>query len=377
MIDSITFQLSEGQFEMKKYNKLDGLRTQRGKGFLVSSQYCEQYAKEKKKEGIYFPVITFAKRKAIRDDFKEVLEIQFSLPKLIYGTNLFEVDINDLNKIYENLLSKLDEIGIKTSSEKLEKAILKKVDFSKVIKLPDYLGTADFVINKLLMFNYKFRSQFKIKEYSNGKGVCLSFYNTSQRYTIYDKFGEIYNLGYTNIEKKLTNDLKEGIKRKNALKFELSIQRKDSLEALLRRRINDKEKDFLLKDILKNELARDVLLDIFNEVFGQPALGLVCLSEMEENRLLAYLDKTKLTLAKQHKLYYWSRMTTKFGIAGTWEQLRLKCKGGSFATNKKEIALIIQELGKIDGYVPNLIEFLRAEHNTFNIIKPQISLEGL
>ena len=95
---------------------------------------------------------------------------------------------------------------------------------------------------------------------------------------------------------------------------------------------------------------------------------------MEDNKLWAYLEVSGLSQTKQEKLYYWVRMATKFGIAGTWEQLGLKHKGGSVARRKKEIALIIGELGHISGNVPNLIDFLRAEHKKFEIIKPKSEL---
>ena len=64
-------------------------------------------------------------------------------------------------------------------------------------------------------------------------------------------------------------------------------------------------------------------------------------------------------------------MTAKFGIAGTWERLKVKYKGGSVGRCKKEIALVLQELGQISGNVPNLIEFLRAELERFEVIKPK------
>jgi len=49
----------------------------------------------------------------------------------------------------------------------------------------------------------------------------------------------------------------------------------------------------------------------------------------------------------------------------------MKCRGGSVDTNKKEISLILIELGKISGNTPNLIDFLRSEHKKFEIIRPK------
>ena len=90
---------------------------------------------------------------------------------------------------------------------------------------------------------------------------------------------------------------------------------------------------------------------------------------MKDNVLRAYLDSSGLGVKKQEKLYYWVRMTTEFGISGAWEQIKLKYSGGSIASCKKEIALILAELPKIDDTLPNLIQFLREELEKFEIIK--------
>ncbi len=92
---------------------------------------------------------------------------------------------------------------------------------------------------------------------------------------------------------------------------------------------------------------------------------------MEENKLWAYLKKSGLSQTKQRDLFYWVRMATKNGIAGTWEEIKRKFKGGSIIRKKQEISLILQELGTISGNTPNLIDFLRNEHEKFEVIEPK------
>lgn len=143
----------------------------------------------------------------------------------------------------------------------------------------------------------------------------------------------------------------------------------------MRTRIKSKKKDFYLEDILKPELSKGILLKTFDTVFNSVAIGLVSLSEMDENKLWAYLENSKLSQTKQRDLFYWVRMATKNGIAGTWTELKRKFKGGSIVRKKQEIALILQELGTISGNIPNLIDFLRNKHEKFEIIKPQRKLD--
>jgi hypothetical protein len=363
-------QLNSEQFELKEINKLDGKKTQQGRGFSINSSYCEVYKKEQKKNGIYCPEI----RKAIKTSrgglATEVLEIQVSLPKLIYGGGFFDTDFNDLEKIYSKLLSCLNDLGISTSKDELRHAIIRRADFSKIIRLPPYLGQANQVIYALSKFDYKPSSDFNFHKFNDSTGgAYIKFYNSTQGYVIYDKMGEILNNGYTDLERNVIERFKAGKLKRGALRFELSLQRKDSFEAIVRRYIKNKKKDFYLEEILSEDLAKAVLLNAFDKVFNNIALGLLTLSEMEDNRLRAYLDNSTISIKKQQNLYYWVRMATNIGISGTWEQIRLKYKGGSVDRCKKEVSLILQELGKIDGNTPNLIAYLRSEHKKFEIIK--------
>lgn len=378
MIDSVVLQLHSGQFKLREKNRFNEGKKQQGRGFSVDTRYCSEYAKSWAKKGVYCPIFGLPTRIRGLSEPQKVLEIQVSLPKLVHGTSLFSVDRNDLDTVFERLLFFLDDLGVDTTKEHLRKAIVRRVDFAIVIKLPDYLGRADEVIRILAQFNYKPSSKFRLSWFGSGDdGIAIKFLgNTNtQGYAIYDKFGEIFSQGFTKQEMKLKDLYQQGKHKRNALKFELSLQRKDSFEAVVNRRVKTgKKKDFFLEELLDVELAKAILCDTFEKVFNDIAVGLVSLSQMEDNKLFSYLESSGLSQTKQEKLHYWVRMATKFGIAGAWEQLKLKHKGGSVSRRKKEIALILQELGQISGNVPNLVDFLRAEHERFEIIKPKTPL---
>lgn len=372
MVDSVLLQLDGEQFQLKKDNKFDGSKNQSGVGFGSRTLYITKFAKQRKDKGIYCPKVNLLKSKRGKmEEAKRFLEIQVSLPKLIHGTNLFEIDDNDLDIIYSRLERFLAEIGVDTSTERLKRAVVKRVDFSKIIRLPDYLGRADEVIYSLSRFNYKQQSDFDFKEYNIGGGSCIKFLNKTQGYSIYDKFGQILAEGNTAKEKQIVELFNQGKLKRNAIKFEFSLHRKNSLESVLKRRLDYKKKDFFLVDILSDKLAKGLLLEIFNKVFDQLPVGLISLGEMEENKLRDYLVGSGISQSKQEKLYFWVRMTTKIGIAGTWGELGRRYNGGSIARQKKEITLITQELGGISGNTPNLIGFLRDKHKQFEIIKPK------
>lgn len=374
MFDSIAYQLENDQFSLKPNNKLDGRKTHQGRGFKINSSFCDKYRKQLKKQGIYCPDIRKSIKTTRNNESREVLEITASYPKLKYGTNAFEIDSSDIPKCNEKLLYRLNDIGILTSEKELKQTAIKRVDYSKIIILPPYLGEANRAIYALSGFDYKLRSDANFNKFNGGNGgTSIKFWNTTQGYVIYDVIGNILSNGYTETEKTIIAGFRSGQFKRTPIRFELSLERKDSFEALIRRRIKNTEKkrNFYLEDIANENLAKNILLTAFDNVFDNVAVGLLTLSEMEENRLRTYLDNSEMSIKQQEQLYYWVRMATNFGISGTWEQIKLKYKGGSVPRIKKEVALILQELGRIDGNIPNLIKFLRDEHEKFDIIKPK------
>lgn len=373
MLDSVVLQLNSGQFKLREQNRFNEAKTHQGKAYSVKSRFNAEYAKSWAKKGIYCPMFELSTKKEGLNEPKDTLGIQFSIAKLLYGTNLFDADVNDGEPVRQKLLFFLNDLGVDTTKDELKKAVVRRADFSKIIKLPDYLGEADEIVRVIQFFNYKTQSQYRYREYANGKdGIVVKFWNKTQGYAIYDKFAEILNEGFTKKELEIQGLYQQGRFKRNAIKFELSLQRKDAFEAVVRRRLSGgKKKNFYLDEILNKDLSRGILLDTFNGVFNDVAMGLIALSQMEDGRLYAYLAASNLSQAKQEKLYFWVRLATSFGIAGTWERLGIKYKGGSVGRCKQEISLALQELGKITGNVPNLIEFLRVEHEKFEIIKPK------
>ena len=371
MIDSIVWELQSGQYEIQDKNKLYSKRASGGKGFFNGSADSWEYSKSQHKKNRYFPFIKRATRKSGNKDEKETLEIQTSLPKAIYGTSILEVDESDYNAIIGATNGHLREAGVITATNALELATLKRVDFSKIVILPPYLGKAPQALLKLSQFNYKPSSDFNLNRYFDGdSGMGVKFWNTTQGYVIYDKIGELIQRGYTDFENDLIIKLNENQKR-SVLKFELAIQNKRSLESVVGKRLQGKAmKNLTLQDVLNKDLAKQILLDNFIRTFDSTALGLLTLAEMQDNELLVYLEKSGLNHKKQIDLYYWVSMTTKFGIKAVWEMIADEYKGGSVTRIKKEIALALAELPKLGGNLPNLTDFLRQEHEKFELIKP-------
>ncbi len=377
MIDSATIILEASQFKVLDYECFDGRENKQINGkFSVTTTFCQKFAEAEKKQGNYFPRISLPNNTVKRPDGKKeqvkTLEIQASLPKSRHGTNLWEADSTDLEPIYFQWVNDLAKIHIQTTTNALSKAVLKRIDFSKVVRLPDSLGEARAVLKLLANFNYKPHSDFAIKQFNdNSEGMALKFWNTTQGYVIYDKLGEVIANGHTKAEQGLIQAFKEGKLKRNVIKFELSLQRKPSLEAVLRRIIKTKSKNFTLSDVMATkDISKAILSETFNKVYGHITMAIVSLSQMKENELEQYLLSKNLGFNRHALLSYLVNMTTKIGVAAMWGQMEERMGGSSYDRYKKEVSLIITELGEIPNTLPNLIQYLRYQHQKFEIYRP-------
>ena len=191
MIDSIYWQLNKEKFKIRDIKIFDGVGTKQFTGYSGKTLFCKKYAKDLKKQGIYFPMLEIATEKRGYSSAPEVLNIQVSLGKILYESNAFEPDNDDAPLIYERVVKLLDTAGIETSPKELKQGVIRKADFSKIVILPTYLGLANQTILRLLSFNYKPSSKFDFVQYEEGQGCFIRFGNKTQRYSIYDKIGEI------------------------------------------------------------------------------------------------------------------------------------------------------------------------------------------
>jgi len=374
-IDSAVIKLNENQFVLRNENLFDGKKYQQVDGrFYVASRYPRKIAEDSKKQGLYLPQINLFERdrKERGEKIKtKTLEVQVSLPKVTYGTNLIEPSNDDFfSKTLPNILKSLEMVGVIVDPVQFRLGILKRVDFSKIILIPLYLGAIEQIIRILAFFDYKRSSDFNYIRYVEKKrGSYIKFYNSTQGFAIYDKLGEILNNGYTQEDKGIINLYETGKIRKAAIKFEFSLETQQSMEAFLRKRLHCKERHFILEDVLKESLAKDILLEQFDKIYSPENTALVTLGEMQENQLENYLTSQKLRIQEKALLYYMAKKTTKIGLKNTIEEMKLNFKGGTYTRYRAKLSKAISELDDIQGNIPNLIAFLRSELEKFELFK--------
>jgi len=379
MYDSITFHLELNQFRIGNERYFDGKKTSQINGrFDTGSSFVSGIKNYMKKNRKYYPSISLANR-TIGNNITgkqkiKRLEIQTSLPKTRYKTNKYEIDQDDFNSILKKTIEYLKMANVSTDIKNLKNGVLEKLALSKSNILPIYYGTTEKVIKRLTLFNYKPRCDFRYRDFNDGlQGVSIKFHNPVRGFGIYCKYSEIVNNGYTLIEEEIKKQVLSGAQPKNILRFELTLQRKQTLEAVLRRLIPTKKKNFTLNDIFTNTgIAQKLLLEEFDKVYSPLNIILTTLSEMKENQLDCFLRNKISSLKDRALMFYLVNMTTKIGLTKTLKLTRQETSNSSYERIKKALPKIKQELGEIDENTPDLIEFLRNELIKFRPIKPEV-----
>lgn len=374
MIDSVVLKFEQGQFLFVENGFFDATNIKHMNSHVsVKTLFSNAYAKIKAQKR-YFPIIT-PKARTIRKsrDTEKVytIEVQVSLPKLLYGTNLWEITASDLPAIYSILQVVLKEVGVDVGIDAIQNAVLKRVDFSKAIRLPSMYGSSRAVIRQLSYLGQKQRSEVRLRDYlDESDGCALKFHNLTQGYCIYDKFGEIIANGYTDIEKQWIDWMNEHKQKRNLVRFEFSLQRQQSLEAFLRRRIVGKKKNFVLADVMDIVLAKQILLDVFDTTFDNQFAAIITLAEMRENELERILIEKNMSLDKHAKLSYLVNKAVKIGVQPALTELKERYAESTYRRYKKEIVKIVAEMADIKGENPHLIRYLREKHEQFELITP-------
>lgn len=373
MVDSIVWRLERDQFKISSDIAFDGESSKSIKGrFNTTSLFVSRYATSRKKQGFYFPHIEIKKDR--KSGEIKALEIQVSLPRFDYGSSLFEVDESRLDFIYKKTIALLREINIIISREDLEKAIIKRADFCKNIKIPSYFGSATQIIRKLEKYDYKQSSSFKHWEnLNNEEGVKINFYNTSQGYVIYDKILEINSNGYTIFEKQLREQARLGKLTNNVIRFELSFHKQATFEACVRKHLKSKNRHFVLRDILSNDLAKGIMLEAFDKVFQSSFVYTLTMAEMKENELEDFLIGKNLSVRDHAFMVYWLNKAIKIGIQQTLEEFKNRTSSSGYNRDKKKIKKMLEEFNRIEpiiGYNSSITGYLRGEHMRCIVYKP-------
>lgn len=377
MIDSVTIRMSEFISYSDKYFtkiKSQDLKGKYGVFGRVVNRYTT-YAKTCAAEGRYFPQVQITERqKKTRYGLipqKRTLEIQVSLPKLIFGSNIFDFDEQLLPLAADKLAELLAEIDIGVTQFEILNAIVTRVDYSKMIQISPSYGTTDRVLRALTLYDMKQSSDFNLRDSHNGKdGQYIKFYNSSQGFVIYNKFDEIVTNGKTNLEQEIARQYKQGGWTKGALRIELSLQKKQTVDSVMRQFGGKKKKSFTLQDVVSNDISKSCLMRVFENVYVKDFNRLVRLNGLKDAELMCVIDLHANSLHDRAILYYLAHGVRERGLKSMIEQLKLRSSPATVGRYKR---LVEEILGVVEAKHDEMspISYLHRKLEGFRPVLPK------
>jgi len=254
-------------------------------------KFVRNASKAEKETGKYFPKLTGYTKRFSQD---ACVRIELSLPKLLYGNNLDELNDNDFQDIVDTLQERLKDMGVLVSKTVIENASVSSVHYSKNIPLKNGY-TSSYLISEMNKVNLRKNLDFARTKYING-GQSLYAHNSSHQFVIYDKIADLskskeraVDKNQTDFQKKKTLEMLSKIELKEVIRFEVRLNRKPKMNRILRElgyKVNP-----TLKDIFSSEISKTVVIDYWQKLIKQNNLGVFSISltlgDMLETMFLA------------------------------------------------------------------------------------------
>ena len=221
--------------------------------------------------GIYRPGLTFIRRPTGIDKSINMLLVEMSLPKLIFGNNFEEIAENDFETIISLLTRNLKEMGALITPEQIRKASVVKVDLCKNIILPEYVSVPS-ITNQIRKADISMIYDPDYTKFRNGGHIFHVHCNTSD-IAFYDKIADLrqgkisekrgFEQDYY-VQTKLLKVLQQN--KRDILRVEVRLNSKKKIKTELKTIGIDCE-DLIFENIFRADLARSILSNHWNKIF--------------------------------------------------------------------------------------------------------------
>lgn len=339
------------------------------KGFTQAIILGKQLYKER---GHYYPTVRYCERPiggGLRGITWEV-SIEFSVPKLLYGNNLYEVDETDRDTIFDVLYQRLQEMGFSfIAYDDIEHMAVRRLDVGKNIPMQNGVE----VRNAIRMLGSSDISRWfaeSDRTYANG-GISVQYRSNDEEIIIYDKG---FDLAQASISEKRSLDSEPHINvglpdphKLNVLRIELRmVGSKD-----IKRRFIDAglslPKVLEFKDVLRNEVCQKLFRLRFDQLYDK--IPKISLDESSPNvtfdNLLAEVASNSSRDTKEVLARVGLQALLNDGLSQRDISMRLEMVFG-----KKAKATVEALAKKPQGSQVRTLEAVKAAVAEFKVLKP-------
>jgi hypothetical protein len=253
MIDTVKLQLPRSDFQIMDHSSFQPSTASLETNRSGHSKYVNNPTKHMKEGNHYFPRLTVIKRGVVI-----TLNIECSLPKLLFNNNLDELEDSDFDKVIQTLKTRLIDMGVLVNKNVLQTAKVLAIHFGKNIPLSDGY-TSSYAIRELSKIDLTQRLDLTNTKFRN-EGKLLQYYSASHSCVFYDKIADLNQPKARAIDKNQTSAQFSIFDQIESNKLQAEILR---MEVRLSKRRKLKEvidmQDPKLCDVFSNKLAKQVV----------------------------------------------------------------------------------------------------------------------
>lgn len=253
-----------------------------------------EWRKEMKSSGIYIP------KYWIEQDYKNpkitYLVLEFSIPKFIYGSNLYKYEAGDFDLLTGKIIEFLKIIEISMPLQEIYNFTPIVIAVGENIELSEYCS-CDLALTTLSPFNYRPRSNDRGTSFEDKSGREIHFGNKNSSLKVYDKFAEISANAITAQEKQLAEEWRKcrynryGVKKVplfEVLRFEYTLKNKTAIKQKMKPYFNTYP---TFKEIFsKMEIWDEILKQEIESVFNHPLRNFLFLATANKPVIDVFLE---------------------------------------------------------------------------------------
>ena len=273
MIDTVVLSISAEKFVCVKDDKaLEWDLHSKSRGF---EKHVKHQTAIQRVDGIYRPRL-----RLIRRPGKLFMQMEFSVPKLLFRNNVDEVCENDFEKVICTLKKRLEDFGVMISEQNLIEADVSVFHPSKNFILSDGY-TSSGVIKELNKINLTRRMDLTKDTFRN-EGQSLQYYTNSHSLVIYDKLKDLKKPQKRAIDKDQTFyqtslfDELDKKKETEILRIEVRLSKKIKMNSIMQKIGEDKNPSF--QGIFKEEICQKIVKLYWDELILEKNLFIFSLA---------------------------------------------------------------------------------------------------
>ena len=220
-------------------------------------------------KGVYHPRLTGIKRSIGRGQYVSFMKVEFSVPKLLLGNNLEEVEDKDFLRVVDLLHDRLLEAGCVVQKHNIAEAAVMAFHPSKNIVLSDGY-TASLVSRELGKINLNKKFDLQKTSFRNG-GQSLQGYTQAHSLVVYDKIADLAQKKKRAVDKDpapkqlaLFQKIKTEQPSLEVLRLEIRLSQKQKMNAVLKRLNLPTNPTF--EQIFKKDVCQKIVLSYWETI---------------------------------------------------------------------------------------------------------------